>query len=214
MKRTWLTFLLILFMMQVARSQSMFNEFISLSRPEKWWVMMHPFIAKKASEAAKKARIAAKKQKQNPALDSLYNGGRIDAFKHAYWMALMVREMKSKKAKKLGIAHEKGNYLDFKKRRGEDGAVPTKENNEMDLYNNIAGIKIGEKFSEIPNDSLQKIIIDSIAVGYLKIIKQNEDGIFLDSNGNIILQGNIKGRWETPRVLVPSDFGLKGKKGK
>lgn len=209
MKRAWLTFLLILFMMQSAHSQSMFNEFIGLSRPEKWWVIMHPFIAKKASEAAKKARIAAKRQRQNPALDSIYNGGRIDAFKHAYWMALMVREMKSKKAKKLGIAHEKGNYLDFKKHRGEDGALPTKENNEMDLYNNMAGLKIGRKFNEIPEDSLQDIIIDSIMVGYLKVIKHNEKGDFLDSNGNIILPANIKGIWKTPRVLVPSAYGEK-----
>lgn len=53
------------------------------------------------------------------------------------------------------------------------------------------------------------INIDSILSGSLKIIKQSEEGYYLDSNGNIILSGIIKGRWDISREIVPSDYGIK-----
>ena len=53
------------------------------------------------------------------------------------------RTLNPHKAYRLGKAHEKGNYLDYKKHRLEEGSIPDKISSDMDLCNNLKGIEIG-----------------------------------------------------------------------
>jgi len=122
-------------------------------------------------------------------------------------MALCARNMKSKKALKLGKAHEKGNYLDFKKGHEEEGILPDKSSMEMDLWNNNKGIEISEKYKNISKDSLKNIIIQALQQGEMKIIKTNFQGEYLDCNGNKIEISN--GKWDNEKCLVPSNYRRK-----
>src|SRR5438045_3039471 len=63
--------------------------FHRLSRPEKWWVIFHPFIDKKTFRLTQDARSAAGEIVKEQLLDGDENGGQVDAFRHAYWMALL-----------------------------------------------------------------------------------------------------------------------------
>ena len=99
----------------VAISQNRWKEFKKLSRPEKTWVVMHPFAALKAATISYNARKTADSLKTSAILDGDADGGQVDAFRHAYWMAMLCRDIGWRKAYRLGKAHEKGNYLDYKK---------------------------------------------------------------------------------------------------
>ena len=70
------------------------------------------------------------------ALKGSGNSGQVDAFRHAFWMANLTKEIGWRRAKRLGLAHEKGNYKAYKKRKSEDGEIPDKMSSEMDLFNN------------------------------------------------------------------------------
>src|SRR5258705_12173330 len=83
------------------------SEFKKLSCAEKHWVFFHPFIAKKAFRLTQQARAASKEMLRSPLLDGDFNGGQVDAFRHAYWMALLTQHMCWRKARWLGKAHEK-----------------------------------------------------------------------------------------------------------
>jgi hypothetical protein len=180
--------------------------FKQLSRPEKCWVITHIFVANKAFNVSNYVRKVADSLKNDSVLDGDADGGQVDAFRHSYWMAVLVREIHSKKALKLGIAHEKGNYLDFKKRKKEDGTLPDKIACEMDLWNNNVGINLGEKYKNISLDSLKTIVISEILKGNMKVVFKNKSGESLDEQGNIIPYKEWNGKWENRRVLVNSDY--------
>ena len=206
--RLILPFLFLLFIHNtlLAQKRTICRQFFDLKRPEKWWVIKHPFIAKKAHKATEQARIATKKMEKNTKLDGNKAEGQVDAFRHSYWMSLLVKEMKYKKAIELGKAHEKGNYLDYKKGNKEEGILPDKANCEMDLWNNEQGVKIGLKYEHLTTDSLQQKIIEAILTGQLKIIKKDSDGNPLDNENKIIPNDSLIGRWDNGKCLVPSNF--------
>src|SRR4051812_30874644 len=78
-------------------AQSPSGSFHQLSRAEKNWVFMHPFIAKKAFHCAERARFVTDSMRSNGILKD-GNGGQLDAFRHAYWMALLTQKISSRKA--------------------------------------------------------------------------------------------------------------------
>jgi hypothetical protein len=186
-------------------SQTQWHEFKKLSYPEKIWVLKHPFVAQRAQDFSQIARKIADSLKTTTLLDGDANGGQVDAFRHAYWMALLCREIGWRKAYRLGKAHEKGNYLDFKKHRLEDGSMPDKPSCDMDLWNNNTGINISLAYRKIDNDSLKIIVINNILQGKMKIIRKTAKGEFLDKNFQIISADSLKGRWENGKVLDNSD---------
>lgn len=188
------------------------REFEKLSKPEKCWTFRHVFIAKKTFKITQQVRKKSDSIMRSNILDSDPDGGTVDAFKHSLWMASISFRFNWRKAKRLGNAHEKGNYINYKHGRFEDGKFPDKISSDMDLYNNIKGIEIGKtlKNTIIRNtnsmNTLQQIIIDSIHSGKMMIIKKNQNGELLDRKGDIINKDSIKGKWHTPKTLVPSDF--------
>lgn len=194
-------FFLLLFLNSTAQ-ESAFQKFKKLSSPEKWWVIWHPFVAKKANQISIGARETSEQIKKDSTLIGNGNGQQIDAFRHAYWMASLTQKIGWRRAKKLGKAHEKGNYKDFKKRRTEDDVIPDKISSEMDLHNNLIGIKIGKRNSGL---NLKEIIIEAIKNGECKIIKKDKNGNYIDCEGNIIISKELKGKWENNKCLVNSN---------
>lgn len=192
----------------VAPAQSLRNDKLSSksSFPEKWWAIGHPFVIKKSIRITKQALMDADSMKTTNTLDKDLSGGQLDAFKHSYWMALLVQEMKWKKALRLGIAHEKGNYKSFKKslRNGEKTSHD-KISSDMDLWNNQMGIEIGMAIKNPDRITIQQIVIDSIQSGKMKIIWKNKTERYLNCEGEIIPTDSLSGKWKNNKCLVPSN---------
>ncbi|MBI3512146.1 MAG: hypothetical protein HY064_15920 [Bacteroidetes bacterium] len=194
------------------------QRFKTISRPEKLWAFTHPFIAKKAYHISTHAR-AATDSLERAGVFSDGNGGQLDAFRHAYWMASLVQEISPRKACKLGRAHEKGNYLDWKKAqrndstwqgKPEDGSLADSLMCDMDLKNNESGIMIGQTFkNSAEKKNLISEIINADENGELIILKKDESGNYYDCDGEKIDLKNSDGKWYIPKCEVKSNAAVK-----
>jgi hypothetical protein len=187
-------------------AQSPWKSFWQLEGPEKCWVLFHPFIAGKARKLTMIADSTSKQYKIQGMLDGDEAGGQIDAFRHAYWMALLSQKFCWKKAIALGNAHEKANYKQFKKGKpDEESVLPDSISGAMDIFNNNVGASIGCQNKNISNVELVSIIKGEILKGKMKIISKNKSGEFLDCEGNVIDVKKHFGKWGIPKCLVSSD---------
>ena len=208
-----LSLLLATFLIMIMISESVFaqGEIRKIrkrtGRPEKWWAVCHPFIVKKAAKLTLETARALDSLKTAGTLGDDLAGGQLDAFKHSYWMALLSQNIKWRKVRKLGKAHEKANYLSFKKalKKGRNNCHD-KVASDMDLWNNEKGIEIGRANKEAGRLKLQQIVIDSIKSGAMRIILKNKEGKFVDCQNNEIPADSLAGRWENEKCLVPSDM--------
>lgn len=141
---------------------------------------------------------------QDTLLDHDADGGQVDAFRHSYWMARLSQEMCWRKAYSLGKAHERGNYIDFKKHRSGEESFSDSIAGTMDLYNNKTGIDIGTKNKTLEKEEIQKLICAKILAGEMKIILKDVSGNSMDCNGNIIDLKQYSRKWNVPRCLVNS----------
>lgn len=187
-----------------SQTNTISENFRNLSRPEKYWVLKHPFVAKKTWIITQKVIAVSDSMANVNTLDGDKNGGQVDAFRHAYWMALLSQQIGRRKVLKLGYAHERANYIDFKKNRLEDGSHPDKASKEMDLFNNKRGAQIGKENKKLSEIELQILIIDAIVAGKMKVIKKDILGNYLDANNNIIPTDSLKGKWENSKCVVSS----------
>jgi len=185
------------------------KEFQRLSCPEKRWVIFHPFIARKSFRLTLEAREAAREMLKDSLLDKNTNGGQNDAFRHAYWMALLSQHICWRKAIRLGKAHEKGDYIRFKKGIAEEGALPDSASGAMDLFNNTVGAEIGRSNKKIPADELKIMVRDAVLAGKMKVISEDLKGEALDCDGNVIDLSQYQHQWNIPKCLVSSDHGRK-----
>lgn len=184
--------------------QQMSSKFSRLSAPEKWWVVWHPFKAKTAFISSMRTLEITDSIKSINVIGSDLNGGRIDAFKHAYWMADLSKRIGTKSALKLGQAHEKGNYREFLNGDKEDGYLPDKASSDMDLFNNRIGVKLYETSSVNSEKEMIGVVITALLRGELKVIKK-QGAFFLDCNGKILEPPSIHGVWENDKCLIPSN---------
>ncbi|GAB4144609.1 MAG: hypothetical protein Fur0041_19460 [Bacteroidia bacterium] len=197
--------MLLLFFTNVQAQQKVKGR--ELTRPEIMWSLAHPLAALKAKKCAEQVRCVVDSLERNKILTGS-SGGQLDAFRHAYWMALMSMEMKPSKARKLGKAHEKGNYLQFTKGKLEDHARPDSLSCEMDLKNNEAGISIGTRLKTEKQCSRQQIIntiLEEIRKGNLYVLKTNQQGQFLTCSGEVIDVKQYRDKWFIPKCLCKSN---------
>lgn len=177
-----------------------------VSRPEKIWAACHPFKAKRVMRCAVRARLVTDSLGKAGVLNDK-NGGQLDAFRHAYWMALMIESgLPAHVARKVGEKHEKGNYLEFRKGKLEDSIRPDSMSSVMDLRNNEVGITIGKEF--IAGDksvTLIRLVIMKIWDGKLFILRKNSLGQYLDCEKMPIDPEKYKGKWNVPKCLDTSD---------
>ncbi|CAL2058839.1 DUF6973 domain-containing protein [Tenacibaculum sp. 190524A05c] len=186
-------------------AQSNYQKFKELSSPKKWWVILHPFKAKKALLISKDVNKVSDSIRKSNLLDGDHSGGQVDAFRHAYWMARLKEEIGASAARSLGKAHEKENYLMYKKRKLEEGIVPDEISSEMDLFNNDVGLSLTTKGNKTPRKGLIYRVINAVLEGKMKVIKKDKNGNFLTCKGDIINPKLLKGKWKNTKCLVPSN---------
>jgi len=182
------------------------SSFKALSPPEKKWVMLHPFKAKKAQKITFDVQLIVDSIRRSGSIGSDNNGGSLDAFKLRFWMASLVLQIGRKQALKLGYAHEDGNYLDFQKHRQEDAILPDSVSSVMDLKNNESGVSLVEKHEIVSTDQVINKILEALAAGKLTIIKKDQNGNFVDCNGSLISKLEWAGKWNIPKCLVQSFY--------
>lgn len=187
-------------------AQSTIKSFFNLHFPEKIWVLTHPFIAVKTMKITNLSSEISTEAITDTDLDGDYSGGQVDAFRHTLWMAMLSQKINPKKAYKLGVAHEKGNEIDYKKKTLEEGFLPDFVSCEMDLKNNNIGIEIGKNNKNASLEDLKLIVKQAVLSGECYKIKKDKNRNFLDKKGNIIPEEDWKGKWNNPKVLVKSDY--------
>jgi len=178
--------------------------FSDLSRPEIWWVFWHPFKAKKALTCSLETLRVTDSIGRTGLIGNDKNGGRLDAFKHAYWMAELSLKIGETSALKLGEAHEKGNYQTFKKGQLEDGFLPDKPSSDMDLYNNKVGASISKAYTA--QNNLIDLVIEACHQGDLRVLKK-KGSIFLSCNGQPIPRQDLLLKWDNDKCMIPSNQG-------
>ena len=154
------------------QAQSNWELFKSQSGPLKKWALLHPFKAKKAFVISNEAIKIADSIATTNLLDKDKAGGQIDAFRHAYWMAILQIEIGEKAASSLGKSYERANYKSFKKEVLEDGIRSDLVSKEMDLFNNKMGLTYSFKGDKRSKKGLIYKIINAIKRGDLKIIQK------------------------------------------
>lgn len=179
--------------------------FVQLSGPKKTWVLFHPFKAETAFLISQETNRVSDSIATSHLLDGDKSGGQVDAFRHAYWMARLHEEIGRKAAASLGEAHEKENYLMFKKGTPEDGLLPDKASSDMDLWNNQVGLSLVSMGTKIPKKGLIYQIVNAIHQGKMRIIKKDKNGNFLTCDGKTINPKSLLGKWENNKCLVASN---------
>lgn len=192
---------MLLFVCAYAKAQH-----VHISCYEKRWAFFHPIAAFKVKKTSNVCRAFYDAKNIRDGLDNFENGGKIDAFRHAFFMAAFSQKINARKIRKLGIAHEKGNYRDFKHARLEDGELPDSLGTVMDLKNNELGITLGNANKLISLEELKKLVIDEIKNGRAVIMKRKNSGIYIDCKDNIIDMGAAARKWNIPKCLVSSNF--------
>lgn len=96
-----------------------------------------------------------------------------DAFRHAYWNALMTHEHSAADAKMLSNAHE----------MHKDGTPLADKQESMDLYNNEVGRRIAEEHSDANREELKDLLKEAVEDGEMVCI--DESGNLRPSNYNL-----------------------------
>lgn len=196
--------IIFLFISTALFSQSKFSK---LSAPEKRWVLLHPFVAQKAFKITTRVMVEVDSIKKTRTIGADNNGGKLDALKHAYWMLCLSLEIGEKRALKLGAAHEKGNYLQWKKKLLEDSILPDSVSSEMDKKNNEMGSILARSCKHIHfRGEVLQTALDALQSGKLFIIKKDEKGNYLTCDGSPLNMGEWIGRWDIPKCLVASNY--------
>jgi len=184
--------------------------FLDLGTAEKWWAITHPSSAIKAKAIGRIAIQISDSIAKSNKFPNQRSGGEEDAIRHAVWMAILANSIGEKKALKLGEAHEKGNYRDFKKGRKEEGHIPDLRSVEMDLFNNKVGVLIYNNCNlDCDKEKLLAEVMKKLYEGELKIIKMDMMGNSLDNKGKVIPRSQWEGKWENNRILAPSNYNIK-----
>lgn len=180
-----------------ARSQKVYKY-------ERRWGFAHPIAALKVKRISKNCFKIYHQPIISKLLDNKSSGGKLDAFRHIFFMAAFAQKIKIKKIKKLGLAHERTNYAQFLMNELENGELPDSIGTVMDLKNNELGFEIGIKNKKENLVRLSEIVIAAINKGEAVIIKRNRLGIYVDCNGKEVVLPTEK-KWSNTKCLVKSN---------
>lgn len=178
------------------------HKFKQLSWPEKRWVCTHPLVAKKAQVVSIEARRRSDSLLLDPRLDGDAQGGAVDAFRHAWWMASLSQSIGSRRALSLGRAHERANFRAH--RKGTGGGHHDQAMQEMDLQNNAVGVKLIQKGEVVTAKELDELVIQAILQGKLWVLAKDTDGNYLNADGQVLSESAWKGLWNSARCLQAS----------
>jgi len=176
-----------------------------ISKYEKRWAFFHPIAAFKIRYQLPQAMKLYQQVKASKDLDTLESGGKLDAFRHTFVMAYLARSVKRKKLLKLGIAHEKGNKLQFEKGLLENHELPDSLACEMDLRNNQTGIDIGVANKKLNGEELKVLVIKEIKAGKAWYLKRNAKFDYVTCANQAINLMDYKGKWYVPKCLIKTN---------
>jgi hypothetical protein len=179
------------------------QSFWSLPKSEKIWVMKHPIAALKARKITKTTLMKTDSLKRFEPLDTFFCGGKSDAFRHIFWMYQLTRSIGMKKARSLGVAHEKGSLQQFKHKQLEDGLRPDSLSSIMDLYNNELGIALGKK-AQWDNMELIQNILTLIQTGDAIMLKRKGTD-YVNCNDEMININLYQTKWFIPYCLIKTN---------
>jgi hypothetical protein len=171
------------------------------SRYEFLWAVAHPFAALKVKKVYKKATKLFDQNELKVKLDAYSSGGKLDAFRHMFYFAAFAQKIKPKKVLKLGKAHEKTNYLDFKRGKLEDELTADSLSCVMDLLNNEMGVKLGSENKTLNLEELKQKVIDLVNKGDAYTILRDKEGRFIDCNNHVIDMQAYRGKWFVPKCI-------------
>jgi hypothetical protein len=172
------------------------------SRYEFWWALGHPFAAIKVKRIHKKLAPYYNEAELKLKLDGFSSGGKLDAFRHVFYMAAFGQKVKAKKLIKLGKAHERTNYLQFKRNKDEHGLVPDSISCVMDLLNNEIGVKLGRENKKMSYEELKQKVIGLVNEGNAHFLAIDKYGNYLDCNNQVIDLKAYKGKWYIPKCIL------------
>lgn len=179
------------------------SEYRKLPKYQKKWARQHPFAALKVRKINNISDVVYRYVKSKNLLDSFENGGKLDAYRHVYYMAMLAQKINHKKLAKLGEAHEKDNYFDFINRKNENGELPDSLSSVMDIINNSIGIELVKKEDEdLSPEALSQKCINAIQEGQAYYIKRDKEGRYVNCHGVVIDMEQYKGKWNIPKCLV------------
>jgi hypothetical protein len=185
------------------------------SKYERLWALSHPFAAIKVKLISKKCyriynrnlqHLTGTEGRNEKYLDVFSNGGKLDAFRHVFFMAAFAQKVKIKKLRKLGEAHEKANYKMFLRCTKEFGELPDSLGSVMDLSNNELAFKIVPEIKKLSLPELEEFVIKQINAGSAIIMKRKKNGSYLDCNDKVIDLKLYKDEWNVPKCLVLSNY--------
>ena len=195
-----LLFLFVSFHVLVSAQTKAFKQ---LSKYEKRWALWHLFAALQLKKHQAEMYAAYKEVKQQNILDVYENGGKLDAFRHIFAMTYFSKYISIKKLRRLGIAHEKGNYLQYlNDQTDEGGELPDSLSSVMDVRNNDIALSLAKEVKKLSTEEIKQKIINLILAGGGFIIKRNVEGLYVDCEGNIISRGRMYKRWDIPKCLT------------
>lgn len=175
----------------------------SYGKYQKRWAYSHPFAAIKLKKEKSRCDIIYNAVKDANSLDKFENGGKLDAFRHLFYMAVFSSKVAGHKVKKLGIAHEKDNYQLFLKSKNEDGEKPDSLSCEMDLLNNALGIELAKSLKKGTSvTEIRTKCINQISEGKAYFMKRDSLGNYLTCEGTKIDLNLYKQIWNIPKCLV------------
>lgn len=178
----------------------------SYSKYERKWAFFHPFAAVKVKLISKKCYRIYSLQFIRTELDSFSNGGKLDAFRHIFFMGAFAQKVKIKKLRKLGEAHEKANYKMFLNSCKEFGERGDSLGSVMDILNNELAFKMAEQNKKLSLIELQQLVLTEIKHGTAIIVKRKRNGNYLDCRDQIIDLKIYSNRWSVPKCLVKSNY--------
>ena len=176
-----------------------------ISSYEYRWAVFHPFIAVKIKHRLPKAMKFYNEVRDAKTLDTLNSGGKLDAFRHVYTMAYLARNIKVKKLRKLGMAHEKGNKKQFKENGLEEGERPDSLACEMDLRNNELGFILGAGHKNSSDEELKAITVTAIKEGRAWYLKRNAGYFYVSCSNDVLDLKRYTGKWFIPKCLIPTN---------
>ena len=177
----------------------------STTKYEYHWAIIHPIAAIKIKKQLPKALEIYKLIEKQNVLDTFSFGGKLDAFRHSFVMAYLSRSTSIDKLRKLGIAHEKGNKLNFYKNKLEYTERADSLACEMDLRNNELGFIIGISNKKASDEELKQIIISEIKNGKAWYLKRNTNYQYLTCNEEPINLFDYKSIWYIPKCLIKTN---------
>lgn len=173
-----------------------------LSSYEFLWALRHPFAAIKIKGIHRKASVIYSQQKLKQEPDSFSVNGKLDAFRHVFFMAAFSQKVKAKKVIRLGKAHEKANYRQFKRDPERNKVQQDSLSTVMDLKNNLIGIGLGRDCRNCSLEELRKKVMELIHEEKVCYILRNNEGRYLNSANEEIKLNDYMGKWFIPFVLL------------